>query len=72
MGQNIERSQVHINEYEGVIMLNWIKRLFGFRVSFKSRNPVIDGKFPRLKTLDRRVAAARHIVDGSLMDKPDD
>ena len=61
MGQNIERSQVHINEYEGVIMLNWIKRLFGFRVSFKSRTPVIDGKFPRLKTLDRRVAAAREI-----------
>mgnify|MGYP003634191260 FL=1 len=53
------------------MMLNWIKRLFGFRVSFKSRNPVIDRKFPRLKTLDRRVAAARHIVDGSLMDKPD-
>ena len=42
-------------------MLNWIKRLFGFRVSFKSRTPVIDGKFPRLKTLDRRVAAAREI-----------
>ena len=43
------------------MMLNWIKRLFGFRVSFKSRTPVIDGKFPRLKTLDRRVAAAREI-----------
>jgi hypothetical protein len=61
LGQNIERSQIHINEDEGLIMINWIKRLFGFRVSFKSRTPVIDRKFPRLKTLDRRVAAAREI-----------
>jgi hypothetical protein len=44
-------------------MPNWIKKLFGVRPTFGGKHtPTIPSKFPRLKDLDRRVAAARGIV----------
>ena len=43
-------------------MIYWIKKLFGIRPTFGGKHtPTIPRKFPRLKTLDRRVAAARNI-----------
>jgi hypothetical protein len=43
-------------------MPNWIKKLFGIRPTFGGKHtPTIPSKFPRLKALDRRVAASREI-----------
>ena len=43
-------------------MIYWIKKLLGIRPTFGGKHtPTIPRKFPRLKTLDRRVAAARNI-----------
>jgi hypothetical protein len=43
-------------------MPNWIKKLLRIRSTFGGKHtPTIPRKFPRLKALDRRVAAAREI-----------
>ena len=43
-------------------MIYWIKKLFGICPTFGGKHtPTIPRKFPRLKALDRRVAAAREI-----------
>jgi hypothetical protein len=43
-------------------MPNWIKKLLRIRATFGGKHtPTIPRKFPRLKALDRRVAAAREI-----------
>ena len=43
-------------------MPNWIKKLLRIRPTFGGKHtPTIPRKFPRLKALDRRVAAAREI-----------
>lgn len=48
-------------------MLNWIKKhLLKLRPTFGKTTPVIPRKFPRLKTLDSRVAAARGIEYGAV------
>jgi hypothetical protein len=43
-------------------MPTWIKKLLRIRPTFGGKHtPTIPRKFPRLKALDRRVAAARNI-----------
>jgi hypothetical protein len=53
-------------------MPNWIKKIFGIRPTFGKHTPIIPSKFPRLKALDRRVAASRSIVEPSLSAKDND
>ena len=43
-------------------MMKWFKKLFKLRPTFGKHTPIINRrKFPRLKTLDARVAAARGV-----------
>ena len=42
-------------------MISWIKKLLGIRPQFGGTHTPKINTFPRLKALDRRVAAARNI-----------